>query len=292
MPPTDALLRRASAFEAAAATTGASLHTALDAVAAGSATAFELSAATPQLQQQFVTLSAAKQMEVLARLAIGPTTASSIILTGVALDNTHAPALADIVRRPGLTKAVFERNNLSEVGLLLIAEALLATEGASTLTELSVANQRTPVSTAAMSRLLDAMEATPTLLKLGLGQLRDDGARKRHQQLTMANTEAKRRRRQQQQQQSQRSSGGDGDGDSGDGGEGGGGGGARGAPPLSRAGTLGERSSPCGGGGLSRAPSRNLSGALLQRVASIEGVVSSAIEDKVTSIDLSWMDLT
>ena len=38
--------------------------------------------------------------------------------------------------------------------------------------------------------LLAAMEATPTLVTLGLGHLRDEGVRKRHEAATIANTEA------------------------------------------------------------------------------------------------------
>ena len=59
-----------------------------------------------------------------------------------------------------------------------------------------MANQRAPLSNAAVSALLQAMEGTPSLLKLGLGALRDNGARWRLQAATMRNTERMRQRRQ------------------------------------------------------------------------------------------------
>jgi hypothetical protein len=64
------------------------------------------------------------------------------------------------------------------MALLAIADAL---HGHPSLTEISVANQRKPLPTDAIERLLSAMEATPTVLHLGLGTLRDDAVRKRQQ---------------------------------------------------------------------------------------------------------------
>jgi len=142
-----------------------------------------------------------------------------------------------------------------------LAEALLAdAEGSCehALSDLSVANQRSALSTLAISRLLDAMASRTVIVRLGLGNLRDDGARKRHQQVTMANTEAKRVRRQQQQQQQSA----DGDGTGGGGGTGGGSG-----TPLVRRSSASSGALPSGEGGGS---ARKLSSGLLERVASIE----------------------
>ena len=119
-----------------------------------------------------------------------------MLLNDLQLDNTNAPAVASLLRSSTSTKlraVALERNLLSEEGLLLLSAALRG----SALTEVSLANQRAAISTAAVLDLLDAMEATPSLVKLGLGALRDDGVRKRHEQVTMANTEAARRRRRQ-----------------------------------------------------------------------------------------------
>ena len=147
-------------------------------------------------------LSAEKKVEAISRLATAPPSLTHINLAGGGLDNSHAPLLAQMLRRPTLERANFERNGLSEVGLLELANALSEEAGdaaARALSDLSVANQRAALSTLAITRLLDGMAARPSMTRLGLGQLRDDGARKRHQQVTMANTEAKRVRRMQQQ---------------------------------------------------------------------------------------------
>ena len=58
-----------------------------------------------------------------------------------------------------------------------------------------MANQKRPLATVAVAAMLEAMEATPTILHIGLGTLREDTWRKRLQAITMANTEAMRQRR-------------------------------------------------------------------------------------------------
>lgn len=102
---------------------------------------------------QFAALSTARKTEVISRVAKAADTVVSVSLNGLGLDNTHSHALCAILRRPNLTKASFEANNLTEAGLLELAEALLALEGNSYLSELSVGNQRTAISTCAAGAL-------------------------------------------------------------------------------------------------------------------------------------------
>jgi len=63
------------------------------------------------------------------------------------------------------------------------------------LTEVSFASQKATISTPAVSRLIDAMEATPNLISCNVGSLRDDTMRRRHQAACMANTDKMRQRR-------------------------------------------------------------------------------------------------
>ena len=58
--------------------------------------------------------------------------------------------------------------------------------------DVQLGNQKTPLATAAISRFLDAMEATPTLLRVGLGQLRDEEHVHRYEVASVANNEAAR----------------------------------------------------------------------------------------------------
>ena len=64
------------------------------------------------------------------------------------LDNSHTPVLASMLQRPALQELSAERNQLSEAGLLQLADALLAIEGGQArLTMLAVANQKGALST-------------------------------------------------------------------------------------------------------------------------------------------------
>ena len=161
----------------------------------------------------------------------------------------------------------------------MLAEALIELGEQGTVVDLSVANQRSHLSTLAISRLLDAMEACPEMIKLGLGTLRDDGIRKRHQQITMANTEAKRIRR-----SSLRRSAAGGEDD------------ATGlAPntpwsPMSHSSSSAASSNPSSEPGSPNRPLRvksNASSALLERMSSIEGSVAAAI-DEMNTVAVDW----
>ena len=148
--------------------------------------------------RRFAVLDAPARSRLIDRItsATASGTLRTVLLNDLQLDNSNAPAVASLLRSSTSTKlraVALERNLLSEEGLLLLSAALRG----SALTEVSLANQRAATSTAAVLDLLEAMEATPSLVKLGLGALRDDGVRKRHEQVTMANTEAARRRRRQ-----------------------------------------------------------------------------------------------
>ena len=139
--------------------------------------------------RQFLALSTERKSEVVLRLANAPSL-RTLLLNRAGLDNHHVPAIVSLVCTSATLAALsLEGNNLTEPGLLALAEAL---EQSTTLAEVSLAQQRAPLSTAAIVRLLDALEATPGIAKLALGQLRDEGVRKRYQAVTMAKAEAAR----------------------------------------------------------------------------------------------------
>ena len=80
-------------------------------------------------------------------------------LENVGLDYSNAAALGMLLGGSGgtaLRACSLERNNLNEAALLVIATALLRHRGECALTELSVAHQKTTISTEAVNRLLDA----------------------------------------------------------------------------------------------------------------------------------------
>ena len=131
---------------------------------------------------RFMSLTAKQKGQAIGLLAQGQAL-ETLVLNSLRLDNTSAAALADMLRHNNsLLSVSLEGNSLTEEGLVAIAAGL---EGHPALCELTVANQRAPLSNAAVSALLQAMEGTPSLLKLGLGALRDNGARWRLQAATM-----------------------------------------------------------------------------------------------------------
>ena len=138
------ILSRASTFEAAAFAP-VDIWRALELCDSGEAKAFEL---TSSQQQLFVTLSASRKDSVLTRLAAASSLVS-IKLENAQLDNGSAALLADILKKPTLQTASFERNNLTEAGLLVLAEALKDVGETGALEELSVAHQRVALSTVA-----------------------------------------------------------------------------------------------------------------------------------------------
>ena len=167
----------------------------LERVESGTAPTFEISTATPSLARQCTVLTAARKTELLSRLADAPSTLTTITLSAAGLDDTHATALARLLRLPSLLCANMSSNNLTETGLLVLAETMLELGASLGVTELAIAPQSIALSTLATSKLLDSLEACPHLTKLGLGTLRDDTVRNRYEALTMANTEALRQRR-------------------------------------------------------------------------------------------------
>ena len=101
---------------------------------------------------------------LLEQVACAPPSFTAIKVDGLGLDHSHAPVLASMLQRPALQELSAERNQLSEAGLLQLADALLAIEGGhARLTMLAVANQKGALSTLALTRLLDAMAMTPSL---------------------------------------------------------------------------------------------------------------------------------
>lgn len=141
---------------------------------------------------QFIVLSGAKKNGVLAELARA-TKVQALMLHGLGLDDSNADAIAELLRaNRGLGLLSLERNGLRESALLAIAAAA---NGHETLRELRVGEQQEPISTAAATALIAVMESTPSLLKLGLGTLRDDGLLKRLEAATMTNRDRVRQRR-------------------------------------------------------------------------------------------------
>ena len=109
----------------------------------------------------------------------------AVWLPGLELTDAHAPALAALLREHRTLQALcLERNGLTEPGLLQIAAAA---SGHPSLNELRVEEQKRPLSSAAAAKLLGAMEATPTLARLGLGALRDDALAMRWTELSQKN---------------------------------------------------------------------------------------------------------
>jgi hypothetical protein len=142
---------------------------------------------------RFMSLTAVQKGQAIGLLAQGHAL-ETLVLNSLRLDNASAGAVADVLRHNNsLLSVSLEGNSLTEEGLIAIAAGV---EGHPALCELTVANQRAPLSNAAVAALLQAMEGTPSLLKLGLGALRDNGARWRLQAATMRNTERMRQQRQ------------------------------------------------------------------------------------------------
>jgi hypothetical protein len=141
---------------------------------------------------QFIVLRPDKKKEVLLQLAAA-TKCHAFVLHNINLDDTHAAALAELVKRnTSLGLLSLERNNLKEDGLLKIAAAA---SGHPALRELRLGEQKKPISTAAVTRLIEAMEATPTLRKMGVGAVRDDLLLKRLDAATMHNRDLLRKQR-------------------------------------------------------------------------------------------------
>jgi len=79
-----------------------------------------------------------------------------VVLDKIALDNQNAGALGALVKCGTLEHLSLEGNAIGEPGLLLVARSLRAHP---TLRELSVANQRDPISSVAAHAFVDSMEA-------------------------------------------------------------------------------------------------------------------------------------
>ena len=112
---------------------------------AGALSLLDLSA-----NRRFAVLDTERRSGLIERIASAAAASSSklrtVLLNELNLDNSNAPAVATLLRssRSGSLRAVaVERNQLSEDGMLLLADAV---EG-SGLSELSLANQRAPIST-------------------------------------------------------------------------------------------------------------------------------------------------
>ena len=117
----------------------------------------------------------------------------AIFLDACGLDSRQAGAIATVVKSLGHLEALsLQCNNFKEDDLVQLAEAV---HEHPSMSELSLAEQKAQIATAAANKLAEAMEATPCLLKLRLGALRDETTKKRVNAATMANGDKFRRKR-------------------------------------------------------------------------------------------------
>ena len=102
---------------------------------------------------RFMSLTAVQKGQAIGLLAQGHAL-ETLVLNSLRLDNTSAGALADMLRHNNsLLSVSLEGNGLTEEGLIAIAAGV---EGHPALCELTVANQRAPLSNAAIAALLQA----------------------------------------------------------------------------------------------------------------------------------------
>ena len=142
--------------------------------------------------RQFLVLTSVKKNGILNELA-RCTRLQAVVLHQLALDNSNAGAIAAILAaNQNLGLFSVERNNLKEAGLLEVAKAA---SGHKTLRELRVGEQQESLSTAATIALVEVMESTPSLIKLGVGTIRDDLLLKRLEAATMHNKDLVRQKR-------------------------------------------------------------------------------------------------
>ena len=112
------------------------------------------------------------KQETAIKVLIRARKVQAVWLPGVGLNNTHARAVAALLRgHTGLQALSLERNALTEPGLLTIAAAIA---GHPTLSEVRLGEQQQKrLTSEAATRLVEAMEQTPTLTTLGLDQIPD-----------------------------------------------------------------------------------------------------------------------
>lgn len=164
------------------------LETLLPRLEAGEVNAVDLT-----FHGELTRLSQAAKSEAIGRLARAGEAIETLKLNSIGLDNSNADALAHLIRGNARLWALqLEGNALTEPGIVTIAAAM---DAHPSLTEVSFASQKATISTPAVSRLIDAMEATPNLISCNVGSLRDDTMRRRHQAACMANTDKMRQRR-------------------------------------------------------------------------------------------------
>ena len=107
---------------------------------------------------RFMSLTVKQKGQAIGLLAQGQAL-ETLVLNSLRLDNTSAAALAGLLRsNNSLLSVSLEGNSLTEEGLVAIAAGL---EGHPALCELTVANQRAPLSNAAVSALLQATIPAP-----------------------------------------------------------------------------------------------------------------------------------
>lgn len=143
--------------------------------------------------QQFGWLSQPQKAAAIERIARGRGL-SAMLLNSLGLDNSHALPIAAAVRaHTALQKLSLESNGLNEPALITIAESVASHPS---LTLVSVANQKSgSLTQPAVLALIGAMEATPKLTRLMLGEVSDPTLRKRLEAASMHNLELRRRER-------------------------------------------------------------------------------------------------
>jgi hypothetical protein len=107
---------------------------------------------------EFAKLSQKAKSDVIYRLADAGEAIETLKLNSVGLDNSNVPALTQLIRgNHKLHGLQLEGNLLTEPGLLELAAGV---HGHRALSELSLASQKAALSTAAISRFIDAMEVS------------------------------------------------------------------------------------------------------------------------------------
>lgn len=141
----------------------------------------------------FAALSAVHKGEAIRKLAHAAAEGAldEVRLDNVGLDIACAESLVTLLKVPRLRVLSVLDNRLNEAAVQRLARCLRAHPN---IRELAIGDQHnTPLSTYAVAELLDAMETTPTLVRLRLGTVHDDALRRRYLRLETAHVEGQRK---------------------------------------------------------------------------------------------------
>lgn len=140
----------------------------------------------------FSVLSSGHKAEAIRKLAAGASAGAleEVHLDNVGLDIACAESLVTLLKAPRLRVLTLLDNKLNEAAVFRLARCL---RDHPSIRELAIGDQNhAPLSTSAVAELLDAMETTPTLVRLRLGTVHDDALRRRYLRLETAHVEGQR----------------------------------------------------------------------------------------------------